>query len=253
MNKRKKQVLDLLQRHGELSNQELSDLLDISPSSIRRILIALDKDRLIKRTRGGVCLSTAVNYDLLPTHKLPVDPVEARSIANRAVQLIQPGDVIALSGGVLCTQLVLRVRYLEGITVVTNAVNVAIELVSLPEIQVRLTGGRLNPGSFELVGRALAPSLSGLHIDKFFLGTDGLSVQHGVTGRDEDEATASRVIMERSDATIVLADSSKFKKASYARVASISKVDTIVTTDRVSQSVGTQFKEAGVKIIVAGS
>lgn len=251
MNKREKQINDLLYRYGELSNQELSDLLDTSPSSIRRVLIALGKQRFIKRIRGGVSLSTIVNYDPLPIYKLPVDPKEARAVANRAVKLIQPGDVIALSGGEFCTQLALRARLLEGITVVTNAVNIATELVCLPDIQVRLTGGRLNPGSFELVGRALAPSLSGLHIDKFFLGTNGLSVQHGVTGHDEAEATAARVIMEQSDATIVLADSLKFKKAGFAQVAPISDIDMIVTTDQVSQSIRTQFEEAGVRIIVA--
>jgi len=252
-NKREKQIVDLLHQYGELSNQEISDLLDTSPSSIRRILVALEDYRFIQRTRGGVTLATAINYDPLPIYKLPVDPNEVRAIANQAVGLIQPGDVIALSGGALCTQLVLRVRFLEGVTVVTNAVNVAAELVCLPKIQVRLTGGRLNPGSFELVGRALAPSLDGLHINKFFLGTSGLSVQYGITGYDEDEAAAARVIMERSDATIILADSSKFGKVSFAQVAPISDVDTIVTTDQTLQSVRTQFEEAGARIIEAGS
>jgi len=253
MNKREKQIVDLLHRYGELSNQELADLLNTSPSSIRRILISLDQHRIIKRIRGRVSLSTAIDYDVLPIYKLPVDPKEVRAVANRAVELIQPGEVIALSGGALCTQLALRVRLLEGITVVTNAVNVVAELACMPDIQVRLTGGRLNPRSFELVGRAIAPSLSGLHIDKFFLGTSGLSVQHGVTGYDEAEAMAAQVIMERSDATIILADSPKFKKDSFAQVAPISDIDSIVTTDQTPRSVRTRFEEAGVKIILAGS
>jgi len=159
--------------------------------------------------------------------------------------------VIAVSGGRICTQLVLRIGFLEGITVVTNAVNVAAELVALPGIHVMLTGGQLNPESYELVGRAVGLSLDGVHVNKFFLGTDGLSVEHGVTGHDEAEAAAARAIMEHSDATIVLADSLKFKKANFARVASIAAIDTIVTTDQVPQIVRTQFEEAGVRMIVA--
>lgn len=251
MSKREKQIIDLLYQYGELSNQELSDLLSASPSSVRRELISLNEDRFIERTRGGASLSTVVNYDPLPIYKLPVDSKEARTIAYRALQLVQRGDVIGISGGKICTQLALRMRHLEGITVVTNAVNVAAELVCLPGIQVRLTGGRLNPGSFELVGQAVRLSLNGVHIHKFFLGTDGLSVEHGVTGHDEAEAMAAREIIEHSDATIILADSSKFKRANFAQVAPISAIDTIVTTERAPRGMRAQFEEAGVRIIVA--
>lgn len=251
MNERERQVIDLLCQLGEVSIQEISDRLGISPSSVRRDLIALSQHRFVERTRGGARLSTAISYDPLPIYKLPVDPKEARAIANRAVQLIQRGDVIGISGGRICTELTLRIGLLEGITVVTNAVNIAAELVALPSIRVMLTGGQLNPGSFELVGQAVSSSLDRVHIHKFFLGTHGLSVEHGVTGHDEAEATAARTIMEHSDATIVLADSPKFKNASFAQVAPISDVATIVTTDQVPQSVRTRFEEAGVQMIVA--
>lgn len=251
MNERERQIIDLLYRYGELSIQEISDLLGVSPSSVRRDLTALSEQRFVKRIRGGARLSTVIRYDPLPIYKLPVDPKEARAIANQAMELIYPGDVIAVSGGQICTQLALRIGLLEGITVVTNAVNVAAELVALPTIHVMLTGGQLNPESFELVGQAVRLSLSGVHIHKFFLGTDGLSVEHGVTGHDEAEAAAARAIMEHSDATIVLADSLKFKRANFARVAPIAAIDTIVTTEQVPQSIRTQFEEAGVRMIVA--
>lgn len=247
---RTRQIIDLLHRSGELSVQELSNLLGVSTSSVRRDLAALKDHRFIQRVHGGVRLSSVICDDHLPIYKLPVDPKEARSIADQAVQLIKPGDVIAVSGGLICTQLALRLRLLERITVVTNALNIAAELVALPDIQVRVTGGRLSPGSFELVGQALELSLSGVHIDKFFLGTDGLSLRHGVTGHNEAEAIAARVIMEHSDTTIILADSSKFKKASFAQVAPISAIRAIVTTDQVSQDAKAEFEMAGVRIIV---
>jgi DeoR/GlpR family transcriptional regulator of sugar metabolism len=248
---RTRQIIDLLHRNGELSVQELSDLLGVSTSSVRRDLAALKDHRFIQRIHGGVRLSTIFCDNHLPIYKLPVDPKEARAIADRAVQHIKPGEVIGVSGGLICTQLALRLRLLEGITIVTNALNVATELVALPGIQVRVIGGRLNSGSFELVGRALELSLSGVHIDKFFLGTDGLSLQFGVTGHNEAEAMAARVIMEHSDTTIILADSSKFKKASFAQVAPISAVGAIVTTDQVSQGARDEFEMAGVRIMIA--
>lgn len=250
MNERKRQIIDLLYLHGELSIQEISDLLGVSPSTVRRDLNALSQQHLVERIRGGARVFTVIRYTPAPIRKFPVDPQEARAIASRAAQLIQPRDVIGISGGQICTQLALHVRLLKGITVVTNAVNVAAELVGLPHVYVMVTGGQLNPGSFEQVGRAVGFSLNGVHIHKFFLGTDGLSLENGVTGHDEAEATAACTIMEHSDATIVLADSSKFKKANFAQVAPISAFEAIVTTDRVAQSVRTKFEGAGVRMIV---
>jgi DeoR/GlpR family transcriptional regulator of sugar metabolism len=249
MGKRDNQIVDLVHKYGELSVQELSDLLSVSSSSVRRDLISLNDHRFVSRTHGGVRIAKVMEDGTPGIHRLPVDLNEARSIAREASKLIQPDDVIGISGGEICIQLAYLVRLLEDITVVTNAINIAAELVGLPGIQVRLTGGRLNQGSFELIGGGLEHSLRGVHIHKYFLGTDGLSVEYGVTGHDEAEAAASRVIMSRSDSTIVLADSSKFKKASFAQVAPISAFKTIITTDRVPKSVVDEFKNTGVYTI----
>jgi DeoR/GlpR family transcriptional regulator of sugar metabolism len=249
--KREKQIVELLHRYGDLSIQELSDLLDASPSSIRRDLISLNDHRFVKRTHGGASLATVVDYEPLLVHRLPVDINEARSIAHKAAELVKPGDIIGISGGTVCTQFAMVIRLLEDITIVTNAINIASELVNLPGIQVRLTGGRLNPGSFELVGQALSPSLEGINIQKFFLGTDGLSLEYGVTGHDEAEAMAARVMMEHSQTTIVLADSPKFRITSFAQVAPIENFNTVVTTRRAPESIIKEFKKANINIIIA--
>ena len=118
---RTRQIVDLLHRNGELSVQEPSDQLGVSTSSVRRDLAVLKDHRFIQRVHDGVCLSTILCDDHLPIYKLPVDRKEARAIADHAVQLIKPSEVIAVRGGLNCTQLALRLRLLEGITIVTNA------------------------------------------------------------------------------------------------------------------------------------
>lgn len=251
MNERERTISSLLCRHGELSSEQLATLLGISTASVRRDLAALSQPRFMERTRGGARLSSAIHYEALPTYRLPIDPEEARAIAWQAAQLIEPGDVIAMSGGQICTHLARHVALLTGVTVVTNAVNIAAELAALPGIRVMVTGGYLNPGSFELVGQAVALSLNGVHVHKFFLGTNGLSPDCGVTNNDEAEALAARALMEHADTTIVLADSTKFKRASFAQVAPISAIDAIVTTDRVAGDVRAEFERAGLRLIVA--
>lgn len=245
------QIVNYVHRYGELSIKELGNLLGTSPSSVRRSLNALSKHRLIERTHGGARVATIMQFDSLDVYRLPVDPKEARAIAARAAQLVQRGDIVGLSGGQICTQFALHLRLIEGITVVTNALTVAAELAGLPNLQVVLAGGRLIPKSFELVGQAVGLSLNGLHIHKFFLGTAGISLEHGVTAYFEAEADAARVLMQHSDSTILLANSERFKKANFAQVCPVSSIRTIVTTDQVPSDMITQFERSGVEMIVA--
>ena len=251
MSSREKQIFDLLCEHGDLSIQELSALLGISGSSVRRDLIEMREHRFICRTRGGATLSNVVAYNPLPIHKPPVAVEEARAIAHQALELIARGDVIGMSSGRICTELALHMRMLEGITVVTNAVNVAAELVALPGIQVIVTGGNLDPRSFELTGKASVTSLAGVRMHKYFVGTDGVTVEHGMTNHSEAVALVAREFVAHSDQTILLADSSKFKRSNLTKVADVSEIAMIVTTNCTPPETVRQFQEAGVECKIA--
>lgn len=244
-------IVDLLLQYGELSIEELVNLLGVSDSTVRRQIRSLDGNRFVQKTRTGIRLSSAINYDCVPTYQWPVDPGEARAIANRAVQMVDRGDVVAISGGIICTQLALRLRFLDGITVVTNAINIAAELTAVKGIQVKVTGGIINTESYELVGPSVQESLKDVYINKFFLGTNGLSVEHGVTGYDEAEALAASVMMGFSDSTILLADSSKFDKPNFAKVCPISDINTIVTTEKVPAATLSKLRDAGIDVVIA--
>ncbi|MEW5719084.1 MAG: DeoR/GlpR family DNA-binding transcription regulator [Chloroflexota bacterium] len=253
MNGREKQIFDLLCEHGDLSIQRLSELLGISASSVRRDLVEMREHRFIRRTRGGATLSNVVSYNPLPIHKPPVAVEEARAIAHQALQMIERGDVIGLSGGRICTELALHMRMLEGITVVTNAINIAAELVALPGIQVMVTGGYLDPRSFELIGKASVTSLDGVRMHKYFVGTDGVTVEHGMTNHSEVVALVAREFVKHSDQTILLADSSKFKRSNLTKVADVSEIATIVTTTCTPFELVSQFQAAGVKCVIVNS
>jgi DeoR/GlpR family transcriptional regulator of sugar metabolism len=179
------------------------------------------------------------------------DDAEARAIAYRAAQLVEPGDVIGLSGGRMCTELSLNLRFLEEITVVTNAVNIACELVGLPGIKVIVCGGVVDFGSFELVGQLVGRALEGIFIHKFFVGTDGLTVENGLTNRSEAEAEVARIFAAHSGQTIVLSDHHKFRRSNLARVMPAQKISTIITTDHTPAEVLRGFSELGVEILLA--
>ena len=248
---RDKQILDLLCRYGELSVQELSDTLRVSPSSVRRYLAAMNKNPFIHRTHGGAMVSNLIRYDSLSIALPHVDEAEARAIAYRAVQLIEPGDIIGLSGGRLCTELALNLRFREDLTIVTNAVNIACELSGLPGIKVMVCGGMIDPNSFELVGQPVSRSLEGIFIHKFFVGTDGITLENGLTNRSEAEATAARDFVAHSERIIVMADHCKFTHSNLAQVVPAGNISTLITTDRVSESILKGFADVGVEILVS--
>lgn len=253
MSPKDQQITDLLCRYGELSVQQLSNTLSVSPSSIRRYLSTLDTHPFVRRTHGGAMLSSALQYKLIPVSFQPADENEIRAIAYHACELIQSGDIIGLSGGRICTELAFNLRFKENITVVTNAVNIACELAGLPGIKVMLCGGMLDPGSFELVGQLVSKALEGIFIHKFFVGTDGITIDNGLTNRSESEATAAREFTVHSGQTILLADHQKFIRSNLARVIPAEKISTIVTTKKVPASTLLEFSELGIEILLASS
>ena len=250
MNPRDRQISELLCQYGELSVQQLGDVLRVSPSSVRRYLATMNRHPFIRRTHGGAVLSNVVRYAAVPVTFPEADQTEVRAIAYRAMQLIEAGDVIGLSGGRLCTELALNLRFREGITVVTNAVNIACELLGLPGIKVMVCGGMIDPGSFELVGQPVARVLEGIHMHKFFVGTDGITLEYGLTNRSEAEAMAAREFAAHAGRIIVLSDHQKFVRSNLSRVVPAEEISTIITTDQVPGEILQGFADLGVEVIV---
>lgn len=253
MNSKDQQINDLLRRYGELSVQDLSNILRVSPSSVRRYLSANNSHSFIRRTHGGAILSNALRYDSLPVGFQQADESEIRAIAYHADKMIRPGDIIGLSGGRICTELALNLRFRENITVVTNAVNIACELAGLPGIKIMVCGGMLDPGSYELVGQLVPKALEGIFIHKFFVGTDGITIENGLTNRSESEAVAAREFSLHAGQTILLADHQKFIRSNLSRVVPAENISTIVTTSQVPSSILQEFYELGVEILLASS
>ena len=251
MIRKDKEIFELLCRQGELSVQQLSQNLQVSPSSIRRYLRNLDDHPYILRTHGGAVLSQGVCYDSLPVSFPEVDKAEARAIAYLATQIIKPGDVVGLSGGRLCTELALNLRFREGITVVTNAINIACELVGLPGIKVMVCGGIIDYGSYELTGQMISRALEGIYIQKYFVGTDGITIENGLTNRSEAEATAAREFVRHTGQVIVLADHLKFVKSNLAQVVRAEDINTIITSSNTPPEILQPFSEIGTEILIA--
>jgi DeoR family transcriptional regulator of aga operon len=250
------QILHLLLQKGKGSIEELAAAVDASPASVRRDLIALEERGLVNRTHGGAEVAGKLAYE--PFRFDAAFPLreerfadEKRRIALAAAGMVADGETIALSPGTTTTQVARSLRHREGVHVITSAVNIGMELSSLPNMRVTLTGGAIRwPGSFSMVGSTAFDSLQRLFFDKLFLGACGIHPWHGVTVIESDEALILNEMVKHSKQVIAVADASKLGMVSAMQVCGVEKIHTIITDESADRAVVEDFERQGVRVVM---
>lgn len=251
-------ILQELLQHGRIDAEQLSRQLGVNASTIRRDLERMEKQHLLRRVHGGavpvdMLAYSAYAYDLTFQENMGRQVEEKARIARMALELIEPGDAIALSPGTTTTHLARALRHaqLQPLTVVTNAVNIAMEMNGLKGITLTLTGGLLLPDFFALVGPLAEQSLHQMYVHKAFLGVTGLSPQHGLTGPNQLEMLTHRLTIQRAEEVIVLADSTKLGRVALHTIAPLSTVSTIITDRDASPTLVAELRSQNITVCLA--
>ncbi len=248
---RQLEILYHLAVNDEMNVQELSEVLDVSTSTVRRELTAMEESGLLVRTHGAARPPTPVRYDPPYEKRAAQQVAEKRLIALAARSLVSEGMVIGLMGGTTCTELARLLRPVEHITIVTNAVNAPLELMGLLDKRVVVTGGMLNYNSYELVGGQALQSLENIHLSLAFIGASGISAEYGISISDEPEASVARAFKAAADKAVVIADHTKIGKTTFARLCTLPEIDLLITDNGITAQQLKDLKEAGLNIMVA--
>jgi DeoR family transcriptional regulator, aga operon transcriptional repressor len=251
---RANQILHLLLQKGTSSVDDLVASVNSSPASVRRDLIKLEGRGLVHRTHGGVELAGKLTYQ--PFRFDAAFPLreerfadEKRRIALAAAEMVAEGDTIALSPGTTTTQVARSLRHREGIHIVTSAVNIGMELSSLPNTNVSLTGGTIRwAGSFSMVGATAFNAIQNLFFDKVFMGATGIHPEHGITVIESDEALILREMVRHARQVIAVADSSKLGMVSTNKVCEPSQIHTIITDDNIPPELIQLFERQNIQV-----
>jgi DeoR family transcriptional regulator of aga operon len=241
-------ILDLLAEHGEVSVDELAERFDASVATIRRDLDSLAEQRLLTRTHGGA-VAQSIAYELPIRYKSHQRTDEKERIARAASALVTTGTVVGLSGGTTTTAIAAALAAREELgefTIVTNAVNIASQLATRPDIKVVVTGGVIHSRSYELVGPFVEQLLSGIQLDIAFIGVNALSAEAGASTHDEREAAVNRMMASRAKRAVVVADSAKIGRAAFAQVGGPELFQTVIT-----DAPAVSLADAGFEVIVA--
>jgi DeoR family transcriptional regulator of aga operon len=246
---RRQQIMHLLKKEGRISVQDIIFKLNCSEATARRDLDLLARTENVIRTIGGAQLEQLGGArEFSFSEKKQLLWVEKESIARTAATFVNEGDVIGLSGGTTTFLLARELKLRNNITVVTNAVNIAMELAESDGIQVVLTGGVMRKKSYELCGPLAESSVQKLNIGTMFIGIDGISAEQGITTYSELEAEIGRMLIQRSSRTIAVFDQSKVGKTSLFSIVPLSSIHGCVTDTPMDQALENKLNELHIDI-----
>jgi DeoR family transcriptional regulator of aga operon len=250
-------IMKALLRAGDISVQELVEQVGTSAPSIRRDLARLEKRGLVLRTHGGVTLVEPLLYEPF-RHDTSFQARELRSadakrrIGLAAAELVGEHETVGLTAGTTTTQVGRSLRHRRGISVITNAVNIGMELSNQPAIRTMLTGGTLAwAWTFALAGQPALNFLRDVYLDKAFIGVTGFDLERGITTLEPEEATVSQAMIRNASKVIVVADSKKIGNVSRALICPVSAVHVLVTDELISTEVHRKLTDLGIEVVVA--
>ncbi len=246
-------ILEHLHKTGSANVEDLYRQLNVSVHTIRRDLEALNDRGSLRRVHGGAAQLEPFFYEPFRSdhsfqEQIESYPEEKRRIARAAALLVHEGDVVAMTAGTTTTETVRCLPMNRGLTVVTNTVNVAMELSKRKDIEVFVTGGALRGTWFSLVGPTAIQSINKVFIDTLFVGVNGIDEKRGLTCYNTDEAELNRAMVQQARRKIVVADSSKFGVVANWLIAPTSVIDILVTDTGVSEEVIRPFRQQGITL-----
>jgi DeoR family transcriptional regulator, aga operon transcriptional repressor len=251
---REDRILRELRQKGSVSLDALIEGLGASAASVRRDLAKLESRGLVRRTHGGAILIEPLlyepfRYDSLFQNRDQHRTQEKRRIGLAAAELILENETVGFTAGTTTTHAARNLRNRRNIRVITNAINIAMELSNCAGLKTFVTGGFVQwAGSFSLVGQVAIASLSDIYIDRVFVSVCGIDVARGITVIEPEESLTFRAMIHQAKETIVVADSTKIGIVNPALICPISNVHRIITDTRASDKLVAPFIEHGIKV-----
>lgn len=245
---RRMRIMELLREQKSVEIAELSELFAVAQETIRRDLKRLEDEGALRRTHGGATIEGRQTIAPLST-RAEANRDEKERIGRRALEYIREGDRIIIDGGTTTLQLA---RALKGnrrsASVVTNALNIALELAGIPELSVDVVGGTLSESSLTLIGPETERAFARYRVSKVFLAASGITAEWGLGISNSFEAAVKQAMMEAAGEVILLADSTKLGKEGLVSFAPLSQVDRLITDQDADPKIIDAIAHLGVDI-----
>ena len=248
---RRRRIMELVESQERVTVEELVTRFGVSAVTIRGDLDALALAGLLIRSHGGALMRTESADDVPIAVKETLHHAEKVRIGQAAAQMIRDGETIMLDSGTTTAEIARQIRLLklQSLNVITNALNIAMEVSTIPFARLIMIGGILRQMSYSLSGPHAEQTLRHLHADRLFLGVDGLDPDIGLMTPDVLEAQLNAVMIQVSREVVVVADSSKFARRSLSLIARLESVHRIITDDRIDADTAAAIRSRGIELL----
>jgi DeoR/GlpR family transcriptional regulator of sugar metabolism len=250
-NQRRDKILAMIREDGHAKVADLSKIFKVTEVTIRQDLERLEQEGLIRREHGGAILNQQRDDigELQLVNQQNME--EKRAIAAEAVKLIHDGDTIILDSGSTTTEIAKLLKGFHSLQVITNALNIAMILGKEQGISLNVTGGEFKSPTLSLTGEKAAQFFEGIHADKVFLATAGISLKAGLTYPSLSDLVVKKAMIDSADTVYLVADSTKIGKSAFASLGALSMIDYIITDSNITEADRKVLVDFELKHIVA--
>lgn len=249
MNQRRTKILNLIQEDGHAKVQKLAQIFKVSEVTIRQDLEQLEQMGFVQREHGGAFLKDVGDFAKTGKlfHSSHID--EKVEIAKKAAHLVKEGDQLILDSGSTTTELARQLVDYKDLTVITNALNIAYILGENPGINLIVSGGEFKAPTLSLTGEIAAGTFKGIHVNKLFLATAGISSDMQLTYPSINDLVVKSAMIRSAENVFLLADSSKIGVSSFASLGRITLVDSLITDTKITSEQLKSLTDLGLKVV----
>ena len=246
---RRNAILAKLNTQGKVIVTDLSREFDVTEETIRRDLEKLDNEGLAKKTYGGAVVNQNLNIDLPFNVRKRANVELKQKIAEKIAEMIHDGDYIMLDASSTAIYVTKCISDRKNITLITNSVEIMLELADKSDWNILSTGGSLKKGALALVGASAERMIRGFHVDLAVCSSKGIDLNVGVTDSNEKDSEIKRAIFGAANRKILAVDSTKFDKISFVHVCDMADIDVVVTDSQPSERWIEHFKDKDVELV----
>lgn len=248
---RRQRITEWIEEEGSARVRDLAAAFEVTEATIRQDLERLEKSGRITREHGGAFLNSmpAEVSSLALHHRVEMD--HKQKIGRAAAALVEDNETLILDAGTTTTEVANRLTKHQNLTVITNALNIATILGSVPGFAVHMPGGQFKPPTLSLSGDKSIEYFHDIFAPKLFLATAGVDVKLGLTYPSFADLQLKEAMIKAAKHVYLVADATKINKASLTRLGDLDLIQTFITDSRISDKNAKEFQNRGIKIIIA--
>lgn len=246
---RRNLILEKLQEEKRVVVSELSQQFQVSEETIRRDLEKMEKEGVAIKSYGGAVLNETTSIDMPFNVRKKENVAGKQKIAELVADQIHNGEHIILDASSTAVFIAKAIKDKENLTVITNSIEIMIELSDVSDWNIICSGGTLKEGYLALVGPKTAEGFNSFNAEKAIFSCKGIDMEKGITDGNELFSYTKQMMMKSAKETILVIDNSKFDKVAFSKLCDANAVDTVITDEKPDDKWITFFERHNIKCI----